>query len=601
MASSIRTILYSFTFIFSSHILIGITILFGVTTASYIANPEAAISKHPLGVANHPSTYFDSIKPVYNEFTYYGIYIKLPIGDVIKHARTALQFIHNLPYKSSTRELHNATSSGGGNSIKTADVDPNLVWLSSMGHMLRLKVDALSEKIREMEKSIEAHATPADSLYEAMAMHQKSKTRFRKSIDINLDVTGAIHSFFDGISSMFHYQSMRQLGQSIKNMQITMTRLEDFTVDFATRMASLLKTLEIKRREETNTLSSILTSFMILDEAESAMDVVAQAITPLLQGIIPTYVVTPAALVELFEAVKESAAQNGLELAIQNPNEILKIQPMTFQRGKSYEMVISLPVVDPKLEFQTFHLVNLPTLRKRTPTVWDLPDLIYGLRPTLYPETVEHIAVEVTDIPKACTEYYMAYLCHVPTITRPDCVADLFHNLSTNCLTRTMTYVPTVMRATQDILFFFEESTKALIQCGDDFARLSLEGLVRMEDKANCLVTTDGFTYTFVGNTPSRMFQSKTPKIVDDSLMPDPPEILMENDLERNISMIEDIVQEYNRAREEQRQPPETPVVNYVSLAIGLMSLLALVSATVMFLLKAQGYLCCGGGGVPPA
>ena len=601
-AKVIKYIFYIYSSLFLSHFLFGASIVTGVAAASYVRDSEAVTSNYPLEVTNHPSTYFDIIKPIYNDFTHYGIYIKLPIGDVLRHAKAAIRFIHSLPYdQSANRKLATANSSSpaGGNNIKTAELDPTLVWSASMNQMLRLKVEALAGKITEMERSIEAHANPASSLYEAMALHQRSQTRFGRSVNIDFDVSGAIHSFFDGVSSIFHFVSMRQLQQSVTNLQITQTRMEDFTVNFATKMVSLLETLEMKRREDTNTLSSILTSFMILDEAESAMDVVNEAITPLLQGIIPTYVVTPAALVEMFDEVKEGAAQNGLELAIQSPNEILKLKPMTFQRNEAYELVISLPVVDPKTAFQSYHLVNLPALRKQSATVWDLPDIVYGLRPTLYPKTAEHVAIEVKDIPTVCDEYYVVYLCHVPTITQPDCVADLFHNLSTNCLTRTMTYVPTLVRATQSVLFFFKENTNALLQCGDDVARVSLKGLVRIEDRANCLLTTDHFTYTFVGNTPSRMFQTDAPKVVDFDLMPDPPEVSVRSDIEDQVSIIERMIGNFNNSTEERQPIQQSPPINYISLAIGLLTLTSLVLMTVLAICKAQGHLCCPHGNLP--
>ena len=332
----------------------------------------------------------------------------------------------------------------------------------------------------------------------------------------------------------------------------------------------------------------------------SGMEVVTQAITPLLQGVIPTYVVTPASLVELFEAVQEAAAQQGLELAMSSPNEILTLKPMTFQRQQAYEMVISLPVVDPKKEFQTFHLVNLPTLRKQVPTIWDLPDMVFGLRPSLYPENAEYVAVEVGDIQGACEEYYKVFLCRVPTLSRPDCIADLFHNQSTHCLTKTPAYVPTLQTATQDILLFFATKTKALLQCNEEFAKVSLEGLVRIEDKADCQIITDEFTYTFVGSNPAMLFEGKAPRIVDEEIMPDPGKIPEEEGLDASLDGIWETIERFNQTRQERPALPERGIVNWVGIGIGLFTLLMLVGAIVIFCAKAHGWTCFGPGLPPP-
>ena len=183
-----------------------------------------------------------------------------------------------------------------------------------------------------MERSIEAHASPTTDLREALDLHQKSKARFTRSIDINLDVPGAITSFFDGINAIFHFTSLRKVSQTVNNLLVKQTKLEEFTVEFANRITSLLTLIAQRQQEEVHSLASILTSYMVLDEATTAMEEVTQAITPLLQGIIPTYVVTPADLIELFHLVKDSAKQKGWQLALASPNEILQLKPMTFQR-----------------------------------------------------------------------------------------------------------------------------------------------------------------------------------------------------------------------------------------------------------------------------
>ena len=448
-----------------------------------------------------------------------------------------------------------------------------------------------------MERSIEAHASPTTDLREALDLHQKSKARFTRSIDINLDVPGAITSFFDGINAIFHFTSLRKVSQTVNNLLVKQTKLEEFTVEFANRITSLLTLIAQRQQEEVHSLASILTSYMVLDEATTAMEEITQAITPLLQGIIPTYVVTPADLIELFHLVKDSAKQKGWQLALASPNEILQLKPMTFQRDGAFEMLISLPVVDPKMEFNTYHLINLPVLRGHTPTIWDLPDMVFGLRPTLYPDSAEYISMNVMDMPRACDEYFTVLLCRIPTTTSPSCIADLYHNKSDHCLTTTLSQVPTLMRATQDLLFFFKEQTKALVQCDDGFVKVPVHGLVKIQDKAGCQLITDTFSYTFVGDAPSVLFNKTEPKLVDIGLMPDPQEDLEESGFHEDINDLKESLEAFNQTRETIPDLATDSFINYFAISICSITFLTVIGLTITFIMKAQGRLCCGNAG----
>ena len=47
-----------------------------VTSQVILTNKDS-----PLRVQQHPSTYFDATKPVFNQFENYGIHMVLPIGQ----------------------------------------------------------------------------------------------------------------------------------------------------------------------------------------------------------------------------------------------------------------------------------------------------------------------------------------------------------------------------------------------------------------------------------------------------------------------------------------------------------------------------------------
>ena len=82
----------------TSQLIISTAIVFAVAAAAYAIDTSATTTTYLLKITRHPSTYFDSTKPRFNEFTHFGIRIKMPVGEVIKHAKMAFKFIQKMPY-----------------------------------------------------------------------------------------------------------------------------------------------------------------------------------------------------------------------------------------------------------------------------------------------------------------------------------------------------------------------------------------------------------------------------------------------------------------------------------------------------------------------
>ena len=572
-----------------AELIIWITLIAAAATADQVINQPSTAS--PLKIARHPSTYFDRVKPIFNDFTHYGIHMKMPIGEVVEHAKTAMHFVAAMSFDKWSLEDFQQSSSMSGNDINETAIPADKMWHVSMQRMLRIKSSSLVNKIKSVEDSLDAHAVPAENFIEALTMHHATTAKFTKrSIDFKFDITSAISTFFSGVNSIFHFKAINEVSQAVNNLQVSQTHLQDFTENFARKVSDLIILLRDKEREDTHTLASAFTIFMLLDEAETCLDVVLNAITPLLQGILPTAVVTPANLVELYETVKAAAAEEGHRLAISNPNEILTLQPFTFQRNNSYEMIVSIPIVDPDQQFTTYHLVNLPTLKNKLPTVWDLPNLLYGLRPSLYPQVSEYVTIEMDQVNKICSEFYEMILCNIPTITQPSCISDLYHNMSDHCTTKTLTYVPILQPITQKYLFFFRESTQALIQCQKNFAKVTVQGLIQIEDKANCQIVTSEFSFAFVGSTPMEMFYQFPMKIVDNNIMPATTEPV-EDEVDKDIQALFRSIDNFNETKINLKTIPVGPVMNYVTLGVAVFALLLISGLIVIFLLKSKKYL----------
>ena len=563
-----------------------------ITLATIAASADKVIngtaSTSPLKIVKHPSTYFDRVKPVYNEFSHYGVHMRLPIGDVLNHAREVMYFITTAPMDRGNLSNFKGHSKMDGNNITSTLLPADQVWQAAMEKVLRVKSSSVANKINDLDKTLKVHAVPADNFLEALTMHHATTAKFEKrSIDFKFDITSAISTFFSGVNSIFHFKAISEVSQAVNNLQISQSHLEDFTEKFAKKVADLLILLKHKQAEDAQSIASALTIFMLLDEAESCLDTITAAVTPLLQGILPTCVVTPANLVEIYDTVKANAAKKGFRLAISNPNEILTLQPFTYQKDNSYELLLSIPIVDKDQQFPTYHLVNLPTLRNKVPTVWDIPNLLFGLRPSLYPQSSEYITLEISQVKKSCSEYFEMMLCTIPTITKPSCISDLFHNRSDHCTTKTLTYTPILQPESQKHLFFFEDLTQALIQCQKSFSKVMVQGLVQIEDKANCQIITSDFSFSFVGTEPLEIFEKFPPKIVSENLMPAKSETVEDN-MEKDIKSLYKTIHKFNETKIKQTPIPSPPVISFINLGIAVFALMLIGVLIFLFISKAR-------------
>ena len=575
--------------------LLMLSAIFTAAMSITVAKEATTASESPLKIQQHPSTFFDEVKSAYNEFLYFGIHMVLPIGKALEHAQKAITFASHIPHLPVDVQAMMAPTFDN-NTLQVAKMNPNLVWKTTMVQFIHVKRKALADKITELTDIVNIHANPAQefinavNLHHSTARHSTSARFSKRSIDVNLDLTSAVSAFFTGVSSIFHFRAINEVSAAVNNLRVKQVHLESFTTDFAHKVEDLLAMLYAKEKEDVHTLESVLSIFLVLDEAEEFVDVILAAITPLLQGTIPSCMVTPANLIQLFNTVKEEAAKKGLKIALDNPNEILTLNPFTFQRGENYELLLSVPVVDPEKQFSMYKLVNLPTLKHGIPTVWNLPELFFGLRPTLYPQNAEYISIEAENIHQACEEYFNMYLCKVPTVTKPSCISDLFHNKSTHCSTSSPLFTPILQPVTKIHLFFFQEQTDALIQCGKKFARITVYGLIQVQDQPGCQLITNEFSYTFLGTDPQQIFSQEPMKIVDNLIMPNVSEN-QQDEVDKNIENLSKDINDFKESIVDSSPVAIYSILDYANLGMTILALLLGLGLIVFFVYRCRRIL----------
>ena len=481
----------------------------------------------PIKITQRASTYFQPTKPIYTTFSYVGVLFELPIGTFLEEADAALAYVQSMAYfQPNLKETKEAIIKPHVNaSDSEVEYHPSYTWTLSMNKMVESKIQQLRADIARTRKNILAHVIPMADLPTIMANQHRRVTR---EFNVNLDLNASLQTFFTGISNLFHYKSLQVLSQSVANIQLRQKHLTDFTIKFAKRVQSMLHVMDRHQADTRYTIAALFTAFMVLDKAESDLKEVIAAMTPLLQGLIPTICADEANLVDIFHAINATAAAKGLEIGLSNPNEILQLTPTTYQRGHSWEMLLSIPITDPEDKFSAFSFINLPSVQSGQTTVWDLPPLTFGLQPTLYPKFAKFVVIPVVDYPEQCQDFVLMSLCHAVVQTQPSCVANLFHNSSLSCHPKKLAYAPTLQRISQETFFFFAKEEKILIECPNYNTKVTVHGLVHIEDRPGCKIVTERFHYVFIGNAPSNIYTQESSVIVQEKLMPNMSDVVLE-------------------------------------------------------------------------
>ena len=608
---------------------------FATSVAAIDAQQVLTDKDSPLKVIQHPSTFFEPTKPVYNQYQTYGIHMVLPIGPALKHAHKAIQFANTVKKKAIENEEEMAESAISNNSIITETLPKSTVWSSTMAQMIRIKEDAVKEKINGLTEMVKNNAIPASdfvqaiNLHHAAAHHSRHRRRRRtpktkvakravelnmdldtivsgffqgafkildpfqttkvvkRSIDLNLDLTSAVSAFFNGVSSIFHFKSINEVASSLNNLMVKQTHLREFTQEFATKVMDLMSLINVKEKEDIDSVQTIMSIYMVLDESEKILDTIIEAVTPLLQGVIPSCMATPANLVQLYNQVDSEAKQNGLTIALADSTEILTLTPFTFQRGENFELLLSVPVVNPKNQYDTYRLINLPAIRNGIPTVWDVPSLFFGLRQTLYPTEAEYVAINVEDIHQLCQELFSLFICKIPTLTTPTCISDLYHDLADHCKTRSPTTTAIRMPLSKIHLFFFQNKTDLLIKCDKKFTKIQVRGLVQIEDRENCQLVTEDFSFTFLGQNPQKIFSQAPIKLVNENMMMNISKPVQSR-IENSIKNLKAKISDFNKSVEDQ-EPFQAPSAwNYANLSLSLVALATSVVLVLLFIAKCR-------------
>ena len=567
-----------------------------------------------LKVVPHPATYFQEEKPVYTRYDYAGVLLVLPIAQVINHTIDALHLVNRLNISDDQ-------------------------YLRKRAYFLNHKQESVTSKMVNLKNNIDAHVIPEEEFLQIVSQPQEPQedqeyymqrvrrraehvqpafvpsffskvampileflgfnelqmanllglsapdlARYRREINLNLDVGQAITSFWNGVTQIFYGTNIKETQRAVSNLAVKVEHLQDYVKEYSQKVTVLMEKLSTTMFSKINAAEKAQLAFMILDEAEESLDLLGAALTPILQGFIPSVVMDAASIVHIFKTVQEHVAAKGLTLGINNPNEIFTLKTTTYQRNGNWELLLSLPTMMLEDKMPGFKFINFPKIQNGIPLIWDVEEALFAASPMIYPNQISYIQIPRQQLAETCTEYENVFLCHTPIKHTPSCLSDLFHNKTSHCSAKRAEDIPTLVTTSKNLFFFFLNETRVLLDCPHHHQKVILKGLYTIEDKPHCKISTATFTYYMNGKHASQIFVKSVPRIISSNLLPDDPNhelfIEEESELEKDFEALKETVKNFNNT-----EPVEDLYGSYMPIIA-----VSLAAASLVILLGVGGF-----------
>ena len=515
-----------------------------------------ARNKH-LGVQAFPSTFFQPAgKQVFVKHDSIGIELSLHIPEILSMAEEAL-YHHKKYYV--LLELGNKWMQRNQSVEEIYSILLSArPWKKPLHYALDAMAEQVQQRINSLNNDLSLESTEHDFFHQNLQDHlfQDShvsdnkwfQPRGRRDVNINIDPGQIIQNFFNGVAHIFHMHSINDVRNGLKNLDKKVRSLSDFTKKFATETTSLISRLEKRIIRESQATSAALADTAIMSLALSVLSECSMALTPLMQGIIPSMALTPAEANVLYFHLQQLAKDRGVLLVINKPDQLLKLPVTTYRKDGDFKILLCVSTIVPEHGMPSFNFVNLPFRRKNGDTIlWDQPEGLLAVAPSIYPR-VEYVFIPKQNINSACTNYPVAFLCQAPVNSFTRCVIDLYFNRTEACSTHKATMVfPQIIPSPEHLLVYFPESTEMLIPCvGEVFEqRLEVAGLVSIEDRPNCLLTSSMMTYFTNGRKPLFTINSNLSKTIPSFLYPDPPVMVQSSNISESLT---DIIATFNHS-----------------------------------------------------
>ena len=482
-----------------------------------------------IKIQQHPPTYFEQTdSKLYLEHDAIGIELQLHVPEVVSMGQKTLE-----AHYSYFLTLFNQTVPTRGPSsmedhlqkllhlyLHQIDLHPTI--LSPAHSATHHAAMTLERKILELSKDMKfPHPDP---------MHQHRQdtrpwdlSRVKRELNVNLDANAVVQTFINGIFSIFHMHSISEVRKGLRNQAKRLDKLSQFTVAYARKTTALLSQLAAQVDNLESQFQAVTTDLALIMVSSNMAGELLTGLTELYQGIIPTAAMTPSEATSIFKALLEQARKADQHLVLEHPAQLFKLEVTTYVRAAGpisglfnpldntaperydYFCLLTVPTIRPRSGFTTYFFSNNPfRLPSGEHVIWNQDQGLFAVKPTIYPQEAEYTFIPHHAIQRSCRKYPSAWLCSAPVVHKRSCISDLFHNSSAHCTTTKPLQDEAHLVHSEHTLFYFPNNTQIMVTCPQVApVQQWVQGLIQIQDKPGCHLTSSVLSYTFNGARPS--------------------------------------------------------------------------------------------------
>ena len=437
------------------------------------------------------NTLYVPIGTLYPRSDFAGVIIDLNVQDAISRGSAALNLTDTF-LRHHTRKLRPKQWTGKYRSyqflaLKRRKVGQNLA-------ILQADLYQIQEQYRIPQPPTEPQ-TP----------HKGQRKKRGINLDIEFDVNQCLSTVVEGVISLFSApKSLDKIQKSVTKLALRTSRLESKFENFSSELELIVKWMKQDFDSDVDQLHMIDSINSALNIANEAIMEILDSITPLVQGQLTHNLLDPLMAHHLIKKTQDLADTFNLQVAINQPVDILKCSVTTFATKQAWYVLLSIPLVHREEAMVAYQFINIPFFHNDQAVQWNFEEGIVASKSGLYPK-IENVFVPMEDVNELCEQFNNNYLCHTRINHYPTCQISLINNATKHC-----SLIPAVPKVRYNFgsfsYLFFQKPTKSLLECPTplyafnrtgskyDVSHPSYYGLVDVGELSDCTITTTQFT-----------------------------------------------------------------------------------------------------------
>ena len=359
----------------------------------------------------------------------------------------------------------------------------------------------------------------------------KISTRVKRSFDFKLDINGLWDSAIDGLLSVFHLHSNRDMQQSVNSLVAVVKKDEKLFYQYEARVNHILDLIDQSEEQAVWYSSTMDLAELVLSHAENELDMMLNHLNDFQVGKLSSYILPPKKCQEAFDSIVKFAGKSGLIPVISTPSQLLQLPASTMTTWSAFVTILHVKLVNPVDKFHAYKVMSFPFYLPDDTNVYqfNVPDSVMGIQQAFQ---ARHILTDLKSFKNQCNSFGEIHVCNLHVTKTRSCMLNLFENSTDLCqlskLPANQRYQP--VRSEAKSYVFLNDFTEIFIKCGSDSRKFQEIGLISIEDMSGCSVETSEFIFYTRSNKDEIQlkFNGHAPKSFNSMVVEFPEDLLEE-------------------------------------------------------------------------